>query len=185
VWPFTSQAEQSFIRLQCLISKFLKMNSTIIVGILLIVLIIAPIWWLIRSQGAGKRKLQKEIASLGKDHDINITEHELWSNKVIGIDRENDKAAYAILMTPSNQLFITDLRLFSRCYVEKNLLASDSKNQDIISSINIHFVSREKEVQDTIWPIYIDSVDLTLGKELHIAGEWVDKFNAAIYKNKR
>jgi len=162
------------------------MNATIITGIIITLLIVGPIWWLIRSQSAGKRKLQKEIASLGTGYDINITEHESWGNKVIGIDRDGDKAACVILSNPSNQVFIADLKKFGRCYVEKNLLNSGSKyDNDVISSINIHFVSREKETPDLIFPIYKESVDVALGNDLQIVEEWVDKFNGVIHKNIR
>lgn len=162
------------------------MDSTVIIGIVLALVIISPIWWLIRSQGAGKRKLEKEVIAQGNGFTLNISEHESWVNKVIGIDREAEKAAFAIFGTPSNQLFVADLKQFNRCYAEKKLLDTKLKGgMDTISDILIHFVPREKGAADVVFPIYSDATDTSLGNELHISEEWVDKFNGIIHRNSR
>jgi len=157
------------------------MNTTIIIGIIITAAIVVPIGWLIRAQGAGKRKLEKEIAALGNKSELNITEHESWNNKVIAIDRDGGKAFFAVFGNPSNQVQIAELKNFDRCYTVKNLLNSGSKyDNEVISNISIHFVPSGKGAQELVFPLYIDSVDLTLGNELQIAAEWVDKFNGAI-----
>ena len=159
------------------------MNSITIIGIIFTALIIIPIWLLIRSQNVGKRKLQKEINSLGKGYNIEITEYESWKNRVIGIDRENAKGALAIFKEPENQVFIADLKLYSRCFVDKELLNSGSKyDNNVISKINLQFVARAKDTGNLVFPIFVDSDDLNLGNELMIANKWADLFNLIIHK---
>ncbi len=159
------------------------MDTTIIIGIIITAAIVVPIGWLIRSQGAGKRKLEKEIAALGDKSELNITEHESWNNKVIAIDRDGGKAFFAVFGNPSKQVQIAELKKFNRCYTVKNLLNSGSKyDNEVISNISIHFVPSEKGAQELVFPLYTDSVDLTLGNELQVAAEWVDKFNGVIRK---
>jgi hypothetical protein len=159
------------------------MNSITIIGIIITALIVIPIWLLIRSQNVGKRKLQKEINALGKGNNIEITEYESWKNRVIGLDRENAKGAFAILNTPESQVFIADLKQYSRCFVDKEMLNSGSKyDNNVISKINIQFVARAKDTGNLVFPIFVDSVDPNLGNELMIANKWADLFNIIIHK---
>jgi len=159
------------------------MNSVTIIGIIFFAVIVVPIAMLIRSQSAGKRKLQKEITALGKGNEIDISEHESWKNKVIGIDRENNKGAFAIIHPPKNQIFIADLNLYSRCFVNREMLDPGSKNDsNVISKISIQFVAREKGTENLVFPLYVDTEDQTLGNELMIAEEWADKFNGMVHK---
>jgi hypothetical protein len=159
------------------------MNSITIIGIIITALIIVPIWLLIRSQNVGKRKLQKEINALGKGYNIEITEYESWKNRVIGVDRPNAKGALAILNPTESQVFIADLKQYSRCFVDKEFLKSDSKyNNNVISKINIQFVARAKDTGNLVFPIFVDSIDLNLANELMIANKWADLFNLIIHK---
>jgi hypothetical protein len=159
------------------------MNSITLIGIIITAAIIVPIWLLIRSQSAGKRKLEKEIASLGKGYNIDITEHESWKNKVIGIDVENAKGAFAVLNVPESQVLIVDLKQYIRCFVDKELLNSGSKyDNNVISKISLQFVARAKNTGNLVFQIFVDSDDLDLGNELIVAQEWAEKFNNIIQK---
>jgi hypothetical protein len=159
------------------------MSSTVWIGILFAAIIIVPIWMLVLHQSAGKRKLEKEITSLGKGHNIEITEHESFKNKVIGIDREGFKGALAIFNEHGNQVFLADLKQFSRCYVDKELLNSGSKyDNDVVSKITLQFVARTKGTENLVFPVYTDTIDKDLANELMIAQEWADKFNGVIHK---
>ena len=159
------------------------MNSITIIGIVITALIIIPIWYLIQSQSAGKRKLEKEISALGKGLSISITEHESFKNKVIGIDRDGLKGAMAVFHAGENQLFVADLKLFNRCSVYKELLNSGSKyDNDVISKISLRFSPKNKETQEIWFPVYAESEDRDLANELILAQNWAEKFNMVIHK---
>jgi hypothetical protein len=159
------------------------MNSTTIIGIILLLAIILPIWYLIRSQNAGKRKLEKEIRALGKGVDLNISEHESWGNKIIGIDREKAKVAFVNEKTADKEIRIMDLKMFSKCYVNKETIPpSTKKGSEVVSRVSLNFVPNEKGNPDEVITLFRDTVDLTLTNELHIAGEWADKLNVVIRK---
>jgi hypothetical protein len=160
------------------------MNSTIIVGIIIIAMIIVPIWYLIHSQSTGKRKLEKELAALGKNGEINISEHESWGNKVIGLDRENEKAAFFVQGSPKNKILLADLKKFTKCYVEKNLLNTNNmSNAFIYSSVQVRFSPREKSGEELVFPLFVDHEDMTLSNELQIAEAWSEKLNVIMRKH--
>ena len=160
------------------------MNSITIIGIILLMGIILPIWYLIRSQNAGKRKLEKEIKALGKGEDLNISEHESWGNKIIGLDREGTKVAFVDQRSSDKQITIMDLKKFSRCYLNKETIPpATKKGSEIVSSVSLNFVAKEKANPDEVITLFRDTVDLTLTNELHIAGEWADKINMVIRNN--
>jgi hypothetical protein len=159
------------------------MNSTVLIGILFAAIIIFPIWFLVLHQSAGKRKLEKEISALGKGHNIEISEHESFKNKVIGIDREGYKGAFAIFNELGNQVLVADLKQYSRCYVDRILLNSGSKyDNEVVSKISLQFVVKTKGIENLVFPVYTDTVDKDLANELMIAQEWADKFNGIIHK---
>lgn len=160
------------------------MDSTIIIGIIIIAIIIVPIWYLMHSQGAGKRKLEKELASLGEKDGIRISEHESWGNKVIGLDRENEKAAFLIQGNPQSRILMADLKKYTRCIVEKNMLDTGSKGNAIVfSSIFLRFLAKEKGAEDLLFPLFVDHEDMTLSNELQIAEEWSEKFKVILRRH--
>ncbi len=157
------------------------MNSIAVIGILIILAILFPIWLLMRSQSSGKRKLQKKMAMLGKGNAMDITECESWGTKVIGLDRQGAKVAYTDFRTSENAVHIADLNLFERCLAEKRYLENGSKKAgDVISSVYLRFASLSKNGSDLVFPLYEDSSDLTLTNELQIAQEWADKLSNII-----
>jgi len=162
------------------------MNSVTIIGIIIVAVIVVPIWYLIYSQGSGKRKLEKELAAMGKGSDLHITEHESWGDKVIGLDREGEKAAFAVHKNPHSEVFTADLRHYAKCYTEKNALETKGNgNTIVISSVMIHFVGKEKGTPDVTFPLFVDSEDMTLTNELQIAEEWTEKFNVILRKHNK
>jgi len=159
------------------------MNSITIIGIVIVALIVIPIWYLIYSQGAGKRKLQKEIEALGKGLNISISEHESFKNKVIGLDREGQKGAFAVLNGTDNKVYIADLKLYTRCSVNKELLNSGSKyDNDVVSRISLHFSPKNKATVELVFPVYSEEEDSDLANELMVAQSWAEKFNMVIHK---
>ncbi len=160
------------------------MTSTIITVIIVIAIIALPVWLLMHLQGAEKGKFKKEIAALTKKEGISISENESWGNKFIGVDREQEKAALIILGDPQNRVFIADLKNYSKCSVEKNLLNAGGKGNAIVySSIVLRFVARSRSAEDLVFPLYTDHEDMTLTNELQIAGEWSEKFNGIMRKH--
>ena len=158
------------------------MNSTTIIGIIILAAIVIPLWLLIRSQSLGKRKLQKEMAALGKGKDINISEHESWGNKIIGFDREGAKAAFADFHPVQKRVYIVDLKYYNRCYMEKRILPPASKKaQEVVNGIYLHFVPRDNGHPEEVFPLYNDETDSSLSNELKIGEEWADKFNVVIW----
>ncbi|HNX79438.1 MAG TPA: hypothetical protein PKJ24_06130 [Prolixibacteraceae bacterium] len=159
------------------------MNSITIIGIIITALIIVPIWYLIHTQGAGKRKLEKEISALGKGMNISISEHESFKNKVIGIDREGFKGALAVLTPGDHKLYIADLKQFNRCSVNKELLNSGSKyDNDVVNKITLRFTPKNKGTEEVTFPVYSEAEDKDLANELMVAQNWAEKFNLVIQK---
>lgn len=159
------------------------MGSTTITGIIIIAVIILPIWYLIRTQSAGKRKLHKLLEESGKGSEFEATEHESWSGKIIGIDRDHGKVAYANLKDASNHIHLVDLALYNRCFSDKTQKNNGSKNgESALSGISLHFVAREKGTPDYIIPLYSDEIDNELTNEIQLAEEWADKINSSLKK---
>ncbi len=136
------------------------------------------------TQGAGKRKLEKEMAALGQKDGIFISEHESWGNKVIGMDREHEKAAFLIEGNPQSKIVLADLKKYSKCYMEKNILDTQSKgNAIVVNSISLCFAPKEKSGEILFFPLYTDQEDMTLTNELQIAEEWSGKYNVIMRRH--
>ena len=120
----------------------------------------------------------------GKGLNISISEHESFKNKVIGLDREGHKGALAVFNSNDNKVYIADLKQYSRCSVNKELLNSGSKyDNDVISRISLRFSPKNKGTEELVFPVYSDTEDKDLANELMVAQEWAEKFNLVIQKS--
>jgi hypothetical protein len=159
------------------------MNSTIIIGIILLSGFIIPAFFVIRKQNRDKKLLEEFFGNIEKNHQMKVTEHESWRNRVIGIDNDKQKALYVIHDKTEDEIQVVDLRYVTACTVEKNVVTSEfNKSIQAVNSIRIRFRGRDKAHPDQVFILYSEEKDQNLGSELRIAEAWAERFNKLIRK---
>lgn len=159
------------------------MSFTTILGLLLLSGFIIPVFIVIQKQRIEKKKLEQFFSELEKQKNIRFSEHEACKNKIIGIDNGSQKAIFIIRDKTHNESHIIDLRDFSECSVEKNMVTSGSDSSiQAVASIRLRFKPRDKAHPFQLFTLFNEEEDFTLGAELRIAEAWAAKFNAFIKK---
>lgn len=154
------------------------MDTITIIGILVLAAFAIPVAIVMQKQNREKKKLVEMLAQLGQEYQINITEHEAWRNKLIGLDPKSGKAILIIKGADGNDVNIVDLHKFTKCEVEKFAIASETDSSlQAVSQVRIRFTPREKAQKDNHFILFNEESDHTLGVELRIGNDWVEKFN--------
>ncbi len=154
------------------------MDTITIIGILVLAAFAIPVAIVMQKQNREKKKLVEMLAQLGQEYQINITEHEAWRNKLIGLDPKSGKALLIIKGTNGNDINIIDLHKFTKCEVEKFAIASETDSSlQAVSQVRIRFIPREKNQKDMHFILFNEESDHTLGVELRIGNDWVEKFS--------
>lgn len=115
---------------------------------------------------------------------MKVTEHESWSNKIIGIDQDNQKALFVVHDKMHSEIQIVDLKQIAACSIEKQVVTSEfDKTVQAVSSIRIRFRSREKSKPDQLFLLFDEECDMTLGSELRMAEIWSERFGNLLKKH--
>lgn len=157
------------------------MDTITIIGILVLAAFAVPVAIVLQKQNREKKKLVKMLAQLDQENQISITEHEVWRNKLIGLDPVGKKAVFIVKNPEGNQVNIVDLQKVARCEVEKFAIASETDSSlQAISQVRIRFIPREKSQKDQHFLLYNEEADHSLGVELRIGNDWIEKFNRIV-----
>ena len=157
------------------------MDTITIIGILVLAAFTVPVALLMQKQKREKKNLVQMIAQLEQENQIKIAEHEAWRNKLIGIDPAGTKAVFIVKNADGNQVSIVDLTKFVRCEVDKFAIVSEADSSlQAVSQVRIRFVPREKNQKDQHFILYNEEADQSLGVELRIGNDWIEKFNRIV-----
>ena len=157
------------------------MDTITIIGILVLAAFAVPVAIVLQKQNREKKKLVQMLAQLDQENQISITEHEVWRNKLIGLDPVGKKAVFIVKNPEGNQVNIVDLQKVARCEVEKFAIASETDSSlQAISQVRIRFIPREKSQKDQHFLLYNEEADHSLGVELRIGNDWIEKFNRIV-----
>jgi hypothetical protein len=162
------------------------MSITTIVGLLLLSGFVIPALIVILKQRTEKKKLEQFLSEFEKRENIQITEHETWRNKIIGMDAHSRKAIFIVRDKEHNDNLIIDLGNFSGCSVVRSIITSETdKNIQAVSAVRIRFASRDKAHPDQLMTLYNEEADQTLASELRTAENWSQIFNKIIRSQPR
>jgi len=157
------------------------MDTITIIGILVLAAFAVPVAIVLQKQNREKKKLVQMLAQLDQENQISITEHEVWRNKLIGLDPVGKKAVFIVKNPEGNQVNIVDLQKVARCEVEKFAIASETDSSlQAISQVRIRFIPREKNQKDQYFILFNEETDQSLGVELRIGNDWIEKFSRIV-----
>lgn len=153
------------------------MSISTIIGLIMLSAFIVPAFIVIQKQRRNKKQLEDFLHQIELEHDMKVTEHEAWRNKIIGLDQTGQKALFVVHDKMHSDIQIIDLKHIAACSVEKQIVTSEfDKTVQAVSSIRIRFRSREKSKPDQLFVLFDEEADMTLGHELNMAEIWTERF---------
>lgn len=157
------------------------MSTTAIIGIVMLLVFIIPVFIVMQKQRTSKKKLEMQLADIEKENNMKISEHETWNNKVIGLDDSKKVALFVIRNQNDNDVKIVNLHEISKTAPERSIISSeDGSSIQAVSAVRIRFASKDRNKSDSVFTLFDDAADHSINDEIQLANTWSERFNRAI-----
>lgn len=141
-------------------------TASTFIGIALFLLFIAPVAYLLMSEGLHKRKQKKHFLMASKEYNLNFTEMEFLSDLSLGLD-EISKKLFVFIVGKTPKTFCIDLNDIT----SSEVLSSYSKPSriknaiDDISEITLNLKSKIPVLEENKIPFFGGNFQSVLQKE--------------------
>ncbi len=159
------------------------MNTSIIIGALILGLIILIFIWIHNKQAKKQNQKLEVLYQLALSEGYTITEKEILMNNIIGIDGESKMLFF--INSEKNMKEILDLSKFKKCNVQERSRTSDSNSgsQKVVEKIELSFIPFSSNSSNVILEIYnIDNGDFYLNGEFQFCEKWTLTINKLLQK---
>lgn len=160
----------------------MESGSVIFLAVLVAVIVIPML--IISSNKKKKEKLfLQALFDLAEKSNCKISEHEIWHNAEIGIDKTARKLFFIRKAGTDVVTSEVDLAEMQRCrFVNTNRSVSNgSSNQTVIERLELVFTNQDRNKVDAILDFYNSEYDsLTLRGEIQLAEKWAEVANSMI-----
>jgi ribonucleotide monophosphatase NagD (HAD superfamily) len=159
------------------------MDFGIIFGLVILIIIALAVVISNSSKKNKKKQLVKLLYDFaGKSH-CKISEHDLWNNTLIGIDKDRHKLFF-IRMSGENEVKTEiDLQGIQKCRVinSNRVVTSGDSVHTVTDKLELALTSPDTKIADTILEFYNTNRDnLFLNGELQLTDKWAEIVNANI-----
>jgi len=115
--------------------------SSTIIGIILVAFCALPVVLLAISQRRKHRKLLQRFLAQAKAHSLQISECEVWRNRVIGIDTAKKQVLYMDLGHAGNFVQLIDLNYIGQCKIHE-LNKGDERGMRFLDRLTLELVDK-------------------------------------------
>lgn len=158
-------------------------SGTTLTGILLLLMCILPIVYLTRKRKKRENLFLQSLFSSAEKSNCKISQHDIWSNSAIGIDKEFPKLFF-IRKTANNEISKEiNLSEIQKCRVitTSRSVITKGGNQSVIDKLELAFANREKNMPEIMLEFYsTDHDSFSLSGELQLTEKWSEIANATI-----
>lgn len=153
------------------------MNTSIFIGISLLILTTIPFVMISRKQKIRKRKKIESLRLFAQEYNATLFQTEMWGNYALGLDNFNDQLFY---IGRSDEKIIVDLSTIKYCEVNKITESSDPEGVNLYTTgVELIFYGRKSD--PVILPFYDSVYDSPqMNFEIQLAKKWENIINTDI-----
>ena len=159
------------------------MDFGTIIGLVLLLIIVLAVVIVNSNKKNKKKQFVQTLFDLAEKSKCKISEHDLWNNTLIGIDKEAHKLFF-IRKTADNAISNEiDLIGIQKCRVinSSRVVTNNETNHTVIDKLELALTSPDAKIADTILEFYNTNRDnLFLNGELQLTEKWVAIVNENI-----
>lgn len=150
-------------------------KASILIGVGLFIVFMAPILYIIFNQSAKDKKRLKNLKRIAKEHNLNLSQIEVSNTLLLGLD---EKAKKLVIVEPTNemQFDVVDLTQLDRSQVAKKSLpaANRKKGNDKVIHVSLELVQNHgtDKVTDIVFYDENDNESFDPETKLFIAQKW-------------
>jgi len=150
-------------------------SGTTIVGIILLLAIVLPIIFLVSKKSKNGKQFSSELFDFASKNNGTISEHELWNNTALGLDKETHQL-YFIKNAANNKIkHKINLLEIQKCRIVNTSrnIKYKGENHKVIDRLELAFTSRDKSKPEILLEFYNTDYDsATLSGELQLIEKW-------------
>lgn len=147
-------------------------TSSVLLGILLLLLFVGPMFYLAYNHSAKEKKRIKKLQLLSQKNQLTLDESEYLSPVSLGLDKASKKLLVIQQIKPQRELTL-DLNNVRSCSLQR--LNADKKSTEVLDEVqDIHLLLKNSSGTDESIPFYTDENDSAAEKEgrLAAASRW-------------
>lgn len=163
-------------------------SYSLIIGLVLILLCIIPLWFFQRNQTKGLRKLTKAFKQSLANNNLTVNQPEFWNNSYgIGVDDMQGKLIYIKLKNDATREYVVDLSQIDKCSIQKKIQTSSSGKSgfNTIEALDLVLTRKNAEKQNDMLEFFNENEDRQLKGEEQIIEKWKKTIDGHIQKGKR
>lgn len=145
-------------------------TSSIIIGLCILGAVIIPFYLASKRRKKSENSLVREFLATGLKYGIEISETEVWKDRILGIDTTSKKLLYRYKPNGNLTETLVDLKTTASCSPEISYLKSTGDEQ-VIESINLNF-KMKKDHSIVSLSVYESDSDLMIYSEYEISQKW-------------
>ena len=154
-----------------------------IIGLVFVMIIVLAVVIVNSNKNKKKKRFIQTLYDMAGKSNCKISEHDLWNNTLIGIDKEAHKLIF-IRKTGDNEISnVIDLQGIQKCRVinSSRVVTNNESNHTVIDKLELALTSADPKIADTILEFYNTNRDnLFLNGELQLTEKWAATVNANI-----
>jgi hypothetical protein len=145
-------------------------NSSIITTIIVLTLLAVPFMIMARKKSKKAKLLLKKFQSVGESQNLHLSEHDIWHNRGLGIDRKSKCIIYAKGDEFSDIIEKVDLQKVRRSEINKIMKISGTVSA--VDRIDLRIVFKESSTPHLLLEFYNVQGGTMINDEYHLAEKW-------------
>lgn len=149
-------------------------NSSLISGIIILLVILLPVLYLGMASNRKQKKLTEDLLKKVKEKGLNINQHELWKKSILALDTDQNKLFYQKDYENSQTEAIIDLNQYARCKSinhSRNVKSSNG-NYQMVDRLELELFNKNSSLNSTKIEFYDSNKNFHLDNELELLSKW-------------
>lgn len=158
-------------------------SGTTIIGLILLFIMVLPFILLSKKKSKGGKHFLSILFDLAKKNNSKISEHELWNNVAVGIDRDTHQLYFIRKTATNNIVYNIDLSEIQKCRLVNSNRKVNYKggSYNVIDRLELAFTYCDKIKPEIILEFYNSEYDsVALNGELQLASKWLKIINTEL-----
>jgi hypothetical protein len=152
-------------------------SSTTIIVVVILALFIVPIVFINWNNARLLKQKIVRFRSVGADHQLQLSELDVWGQNGIGIDNVSKCVLFAKNIGQDEYVEKIDLNKLKKCEVNK--VAREMQSASSIDQINLRLIFKDSNRANMLLEFYTISGNLQINGELQLAEKWEKIINKA------
>jgi len=158
-------------------------SGTTIIGLILLFIMVLPFILLSKRKSKGGKQFLSILFDLAKKNNSKISEHELWNNVAVGIDRDTHQLYFIRKTATNNIVYNIDLSEIQKCRLVNTSRKVNYKggSYNVVDRLELAFTYCDKIKPEIILEFYNSEYDsVALNGELQLASKWLKIINTEL-----